>query len=292
MNKSITIITTTYNRADELRNLYISLTKQTDKDFEWLVINDGSSDNNVEEEILDWKKNKNIDITYVRQNNLGKMVAYQRAINLLKSDYSIVVDSDDWLSPQAVMIMKKYIPLSNIGIVFPRYYHNSKEKIKKWKDVDTKAINIINLKYEYGIEETALLINNLILKKAIKHIIFNDEKFMSEEILYNKLSEYGKFTVKTDVFYNSSYQDDGLTKNLFKIWIDNPMNTICLLKSRYKAINKLNYKKKLIVKIKTILNYDSFCLAKRRKILKDSPNIFLSIFLLPIAFIVKKKRFE
>lgn len=44
-NKFITIFTPTYNRAYIIRNLYNSLLKQTDKDFNWIVVDDGSSDN-------------------------------------------------------------------------------------------------------------------------------------------------------------------------------------------------------------------------------------------------------
>ena len=42
--KTVTIITPTYNRAELLKNLYQSLEQQNNKDFEWLIVDDGSTD--------------------------------------------------------------------------------------------------------------------------------------------------------------------------------------------------------------------------------------------------------
>lgn len=169
MSKTITVITPVYNRSNELEKLYRSLKNQNDHNFEWFIINDGSSDLSVETEILKWKKTNIINITYIYQNNSGKMAAYKKAINLITSDYSIVVDSDDWLSSEAISIMKRSLSSisSNIGIAFPRRYPNN-TKLYEWERLTLTKVDIISLKYEYKINETALLINNKVLKEAFK----------------------------------------------------------------------------------------------------------------------------
>lgn len=62
----ITVFTPTYNRAYILPNLYNSLRSQTYKDFEWIIVDDGSSDN-TEEIVAGWLKEKLINILYIRQ---------------------------------------------------------------------------------------------------------------------------------------------------------------------------------------------------------------------------------
>ena len=74
---TITIITPTYNRADLLPRLYESLVRQTDKDFEWLVVDDGSTDK-TEELIQQYCQTGAVGITYIRQENAGKHTALNR----------------------------------------------------------------------------------------------------------------------------------------------------------------------------------------------------------------------
>ena len=76
----ITIFTPTYNRKDILNRAYESLKKQTNKNFIWLIIDDGSTDN-TEEMIENWKQENKIKISYKKQQNMGKHIAHNNAIN-------------------------------------------------------------------------------------------------------------------------------------------------------------------------------------------------------------------
>lgn len=80
----LTIFTPTYNRAYVLDKLYLSLCVQTNKDFEWLIIDDGSTDN-TKEKIQNWILEKKIQIRYVYQKNAGKSAAHNRALELIKN---------------------------------------------------------------------------------------------------------------------------------------------------------------------------------------------------------------
>ena len=103
----LTIMTSTYNRANLLENLYSSLINQTNKDFVWLIIDDGSVDNT--KEIVEKLKNENkINIEYLYKKNGGKHTALNIGFENLKTDLTVIVDSDDKITSDAVNVIYKY----------------------------------------------------------------------------------------------------------------------------------------------------------------------------------------
>lgn len=97
----LTVFTPTYNRAYIIKNVYDSLVLQTEKNFEWLVIDDGSSDN-TEELIKSLIEEKKIHIRYEKKENGGQHTALNRAIEEARGKMLMIVDSDDYLKPNAV----------------------------------------------------------------------------------------------------------------------------------------------------------------------------------------------
>jgi glycosyltransferase involved in cell wall biosynthesis len=98
---AITVLTPTYNRALTLPRLYDSLAAQTFRDFEWLVVDDGSEDE-TEALVSRWSEEGKIAIRYAKQANAGKHVAVNRGVELARGAYTTIVDSDDWLVPNAL----------------------------------------------------------------------------------------------------------------------------------------------------------------------------------------------
>ncbi|MBQ7385547.1 MAG: glycosyltransferase family 2 protein [Ruminococcus sp.] len=83
--RRITVFTPTYNRAYIISNLYNSIKKQTFKNFEWLVVDDGSTDN-TEDLFKKWQHEDNdFVIRYYKTVNGGKHRAINRALNLAVS---------------------------------------------------------------------------------------------------------------------------------------------------------------------------------------------------------------
>ena len=97
----LTIFTPTYNRRHILPRLYDSLCAQTSKDFVWLVVDDGSTDQTFEL-FEEWQKEKKINISFYQQKNQGKSVAMNKGINECKTKLFTCVDSDDYLVNEAV----------------------------------------------------------------------------------------------------------------------------------------------------------------------------------------------
>jgi glycosyltransferase involved in cell wall biosynthesis len=96
---AVTVLTCTYNRRHTLGRLHQSLMEQTFRDFEWLVIDDGSTDG-TEELVLDWKRSGSaFPIRYFRKPNGGKHSAHNYALPLIRGEYCAISDSDDWYPP-------------------------------------------------------------------------------------------------------------------------------------------------------------------------------------------------
>ena len=96
-----TVFTPTYNRAHTIRRVYDSLCAQTLRDFEWLVVDDGSTDN-TSEIIAKWSEASEFPIRYLKQENGGKHLAHNRALVEAKGYLFAIFDSDDALVPNAL----------------------------------------------------------------------------------------------------------------------------------------------------------------------------------------------
>lgn len=105
----LTIFTATYNRSKYLSTLYNSLVKQSNYNFEWLVIDDGSIDDTEKyiKEIQNFVKR--FDIRFYSQEHGGKHRAMNKAFDLARGKYFFPVDSDDYLTENAVELVLKWI---------------------------------------------------------------------------------------------------------------------------------------------------------------------------------------
>ena len=96
-----TVFTPTYNRAHTLHRVYDSLCAQTLRDFEWLVIDDGSTDN-TQQVVANWAKTADFPIRYFRQEHAGKHIAHNFAVREARGKFFLPLDSDDACVPQSL----------------------------------------------------------------------------------------------------------------------------------------------------------------------------------------------
>ena len=96
-----TIFTPTYNRAHTLLRAFDSLSAQTLRDFEWIVVDDGSTDG-TEDLVAGWMKSANFPMRYLRQNNSGKHIAHNLALDAARGKFFTCLDSDDALPPDSL----------------------------------------------------------------------------------------------------------------------------------------------------------------------------------------------
>ncbi len=102
---SITVFTPTYNRKGTLMRAYESLKKQTNKDFEWLIIDDGSTDGTdaMIKELID--NEKEFEIRYYWKENGGRHTAVNYSYQYIRAPYVVTLDSDDELVDDAIQKM-------------------------------------------------------------------------------------------------------------------------------------------------------------------------------------------
>ncbi len=290
----ITIFTPTYNRALCLSKLADSLLKQSFQDFEWIIVDDGSTDNT--QKVIESLKKK-MKIIYYYQKNSGKHIAYNRGIELASGEYFVCVDSDDTLDPFAIerycSLIKKYN--TEVGFVLRQNLVGAND-ISKWVAIDGKKVNIADLKNIYGIVESNPLIKTFYLKKyRFPHYKKNTneyEKFCPEDYLYNQLSKEGRFIAKNVAVYNSAYRNDGLTSNIFNLWINNSEGVLQTLRLRYYMCCDYIFTYKTINYVKCILNINALCLATHKKLKDYSPNMKMSYLLIIPSILLKIRRYR
>lgn len=103
----VTVCTPTYNRAAKLPRLHESLCAQTFRDFEWLVVDDGSTDETATA-VCDLAATSAFPVIYRHQENAGKHVALNRAVEACRGTFLAIVDSDDWYRPACLERLKHH----------------------------------------------------------------------------------------------------------------------------------------------------------------------------------------
>lgn len=221
----LTIFTPTYNRGYILPNLYKSLLEQTDSHFEWVVVDDGSSDN-TEELVNSWIKEGKINITYQKQPNQGKHIAINTGLTLAKGELFFIVDSDDDLTPDAVCEVLNFWtesqPKADIsGIISYRQFHDGRlvgtslpKSVSRCKLRETGS--------KYGSIGDKVVIYRTDVMRKYPFPKFEGERFLGESVMYNQIDDEYDMLVMDSHIYNFDYQDDGLSQDFRKLYRNNP----------------------------------------------------------------------
>lgn len=249
---TLSIVTPTYNRGELLKRSYESLLKQSDKDFEWIIIDDGSSDNTKEiaqEFIADFS------VKYIKKENGGKHTALNKSHEFICGKYVTILDSDDYLTETAVEQIKdswkKFDANPEVGIVI----------LLKGSAVDSPSceagdegvpVDIMRYKRIYHHSADCCEVIRTELFKKYPFPVFEGERFISEGALWNRVSFTHKCVYINEVVYIADYLEDGLTKSGKKLRISNPRGGM------YTANLNMNKKNFTDRRIKSALLYTCY----------------------------------
>lgn len=280
----ITVFTPTFNRAYRLKNLYESLRLQTYKDFEWLVIDDGSIDatrNLVE----DWIQKKELNIRYFFQDNSGKHVAINNGIQRAKGEYFFIVDSDDKLPEDSLETIDNIIHQNKElvlgGVVGRKAYFNG-EIVGSSDTFEYLLSNTIEIRYKHFVQgDLAEVFRTNVLKK-FPFPVFENEKFCPEALVWNRISRQYDFVYFNKPIYYCEYLDDGLTKKNVEIRIKSPLTAML----HYSELEK--YDIPLKEKLKSNINFWRFSFYSKESIFNKirKVNMALCIIGFPLGLML------
>jgi glycosyltransferase involved in cell wall biosynthesis len=282
---TFTIFTPTYNRSISLNKLYRSLKIQTFKDFEWIIVDDGSKDNT--KEVVEKFMNDNIlNIRYYYQTNKGKQFAYNEAVKHAKGRLFICIDDDDYYIDYGLEIIRnewENIKNSNdyAGLGFLSAYSNGEIIGKKYpKDIfDSNHIEIYS---KYKLKGDKVLVFKTKVLKRYPFPIVQAERFITEAIIYNRIAQKYKFRYVNKVIEIKEYRQDGLSNNIIKIKKKYPLGYI-LYYNEYLGC-KVRLKDKLIAAIW----YTIFCqYIGKKNYIKESKKPLLILIALPLTKVYK-----
>ena len=290
MNKPlITIFTPTYNRKHLLPVLYKSLCNQKNKNFTWLIIDDGSADG-TDALVKEWQKENLIEIKYFYKENGGMHTAHNAAYRFIETELNMCIDSDDSISEDAVE------RIENFWNSFER--KNEVAGIMAL-DFDINRKEIIGS----GLPETGTVINCENLKKKYKN--YGDKKFIYKTEAINSVPEYPEFegekivplsykywlidrklpiVILNEIICLVDYQHDGSTSTIKKQYFKSPKGFLAAKKEQ------MIYPRIFNSRVKSAIHYVFFSkLSGEKHYIKNSPKKLLTIAAVPAGILYYKK---
>lgn len=239
----ITVFTPAYNRAYSLPCVFESLQRQTFRDFEWVVVDDGSTDDTADV-CASFARESTFPMHYFRQQNSGKHAAINLGANVAGGEWFLILDSDDRLPERGLEVSARYIGQiaddeSFAGVAGLR---GTDEDHLLWirgtspEDL-TKAgraalgreyVDATSSEYRYRLRipgDRAEVVRTYLMQSH-PFPVFEGERFLSEGCLWQALSDEGyRFRWFNEITYCGDYLDDGLSKNAGSAYANSPRGT-------------------------------------------------------------------
>ena len=291
MSKPITVFTPAYNRAYILGKCYQSLNKQTRKEFIWLIIDDGSTDN-TRELVEGWMKQDNgYEIRYVYKENGGLHTGYNKAIEVMDTELSICIDSDDSMPADGV---EKILRIWNerkdpdIAGLIGLDYDEKGNLIGKLLP-EKVSINAASLLCVSGMGDKKYVMRNDLWRSVGQMPVFPGEKNFNPHYFVIKLSEKYRFQPVNECFCIVDYQPNGMSANIWNQYYNSPLS-FAELRHAILQVPGMT----LTYRFKTAAHYvASSMMGKRPHFIKDSPAKVLTMLGFPLgcmlAVIIKHK---
>lgn len=219
----LSIVTPTYNRAHLLSGCYESLLSQTDKDFQWIIVDDGSTDGT--RDVVMTFDTEDFEIVYVHKENGGKHTALNASMAHIRGEYVLILDSDDYLTDTAVAQVRKgwqaYIDDPGIGIV-TFLKGGSVEDPNCTAPVEREPVDILRFRRNaiHSTDCCEVIRRDLFLEYPFP--VYPGEKFIAECALWNRVARTHKCVYINEVIYICEYLEGGLTKSGRAMRIRNP----------------------------------------------------------------------
>ncbi len=224
---TFTVFIPAFNRAYTLDRTLQSVAEQTFRDFEVVIIDDGSTDDTAQL-VEKWKKKGEFPIRYHWQENQGKHVAHNTAVNLSRGYFFVLLDSDDMLHPRALERLKFHwesIPDSKkelfAGVEGLCVYSDSSIKVDRFPE-DVMDSDYLEKTKKYNIRsEKRNAIRTDVLRR-FPYPCFAGERHVRDDLIWKRMARHFKFRYVNEVIQIMEHQADGLTANIVAMRMRNP----------------------------------------------------------------------
>ena len=277
----LTVFTPAYNRASTLPRLYESLKKQSNKDFIWLIVDDGSSDNTAEL-INSWKQSeKEFEIRYVYKQNGGMHTAHNTAYENIDTELNICIDSDDMLAENAIeLIAKKWEQVRTYGyaglIGLDADFDGN--IIGKGFPSNMTETTLVSYYASGGTGDKKLVYRTDVINEYPAYPVFEGERYVALAYKYRLIDQKYKLAVLDEILCNVEYQPDGSSNSMYKQYIKNPKGfafwrKVCM---RYPESKKRLF-------LDCVHYVSSSIIGRNSKFISESPKKLLTILAIPFG---------
>lgn len=287
---ALTVFTPAYNRAHTIVRTYESLCRQTCKDFEWLIVDDGSTDN-LKYLVDGWIVKADFTIRYIYQDNQGMHGAHNTAYRNIRTELNVCIDSDDYMPDNAVELIKN-----------------------KWNEVRTKGYagiigldcredgSVIGSAFMDNLTETTLtgyyakggsgdkklVYRTDVVNKYPEYPIFEGEKYVGLAYKYMLIDKDFKLAVLNEPLVVVEYQEDGSSNSMYRQYWNNPKGFAFYRKTEMMLAPSLKRR------FMSCVHYvSSSIISHNRHVLTESPRKLLTLLAIPFGvtlyFVIKHK---
>lgn len=283
--KSITVFTPTYNRASLLTRCYESIKKQTCRDFVWMIVDDGSTDE-TRKLVEKWiNEDQTTDIVYYYKENGGLHTAYNEAISHIDTELCVCIDSDDFMPNDAIekilLLWQKKGSDNVAGIVGLDYDLNDRVIGDPLPEQET--VNLIDLfigKYKLRNGDRTNVVRTELYKQFAPMKVFPGEKNFNPHYMHLQISEKFDFLVLNENLRYVDYQDCGMSASILKQYYNSP-NSFIEIRKLYLSFRNTSF----LFKFRHSIHLVSSCIFAKKflKAIPESPHKFITTLSVPFG---------
>lgn len=281
MTPTLTVFTPTFNRAYTLHLCYESLRRQTCKDFVWLIIDDGSTDQ-TRELVESWISDGSVLIRYHYQNNQGMHGAHNTAYELINTELNVCIDSDDYMADDAVekivTFWRKNGSNKYAGIVGLDATPSGNVIGTRMPD-HVKASTLTDLYAKHKVQgDKKLVYRSELTSKCPPYPVFPGEKYCPLSYKYVIIDQQFPLLIMNEVLCYVEYLADGSSMNIIKQYKKNPRGFLFFRKVA------MQYAPSFKEKFRESMHYvSSSIMIRNYKFLFESPCKWITLLAAPFG---------
>jgi glycosyltransferase involved in cell wall biosynthesis len=282
--KTITVFTPTYNRGFCLGEVYESLCRQTSNDFEWLIIDDGSTDN-TKSLVESWNKENKIEIKYDYKENGGMHTGHNTAYSLINTELNVCIDSDDYMSESAIEDIIVFWNANKndkyAGILGLDSFKDGKIVSSKTFPENVKSGKYSLLKSRYNIVgDIKFVYATDVIKKYPEYPVFDGERFVPLGYKYSTIDLDYDMLFLNKVLCVVDYLPDGSTLNIFKQYYRHPKGFA--FSRRHSLRGFYTLKEKFVIAVHLVAE----SILAKQNAFKKNPEKLITICAVPLGIVL------